>query len=92
MPEEPRLTPATAEDLEQALAFALRFDGRKRTHTGDELMARITAEPLVKYLDRAGFVVMRRLASGDLQTRRRGSPNPERALESIKPVHTLLDG
>jgi hypothetical protein len=66
MPEEPRLTPATAEDLEQALAFALRFDGRKRTHTGDELMARITAERLVKYLDRAGFVVMRRLASGDL--------------------------
>ena len=66
MPDENRLTPASAEDLEQALAFALRFDGRKRTHTGEELMARITAERLVKYLDRAGFVVMRRPAGGDL--------------------------
>src|SRR5690242_16688704 len=57
--------PATTEDLEQLLAFAVRFDGRKRSHTGDELMARITAKRLVK-LDRAGFVMMRRPASGDL--------------------------
>ena len=46
MPADPRLIPATAEDIEEALAFALRFDGRKRAHGGDELMARITAERL----------------------------------------------
>jgi 8-oxo-dGTP diphosphatase len=51
--EEPRLTPATVEDLEQALAFALRFDGRKRTHTGDELMARITAALVAIHIDRS---------------------------------------
>jgi hypothetical protein len=54
------LTPATIEDLESVLAFALRFNGRKRTHTGDEFMARITAERLVEHLDRCGFVVMRK--------------------------------
>jgi hypothetical protein len=31
------LTPASADDLAYALAFALRYNGRKRVHTGDEL-------------------------------------------------------
>jgi hypothetical protein len=39
-----------------ALSFALRFDGRKAWHKGDELMARITAEHLIKHLELAGFV------------------------------------
>ena len=38
------LTPATIEDIEDAIAFSLRFDGRQRARTGDEFMARITAE------------------------------------------------
>ena len=66
MPEDPRLTPASTDDVKDALAFALRFDGRKRTHSGDELMARITAEHLVKHLERSGFVVMRKPPIGDL--------------------------
>jgi hypothetical protein len=66
MPEEARLTPVSAEDLEQTLAFALRFDGRKRAHGADELMARITAERLVRHLDRSGLVVMRKPAFSDL--------------------------
>ena len=74
MPEDLRLIPAAAEDIEEALAFALRFDGRKRAHGGDELMARITAERLVKHLDRSGFVVMRKPPSGDLYGLQRG-PN-----------------
>ena len=57
------LTLATPDDVAQGLAFALRFDGRKRVHTGDEHMARITADRLVKYLERAGFVVMKRPAN-----------------------------
>jgi len=60
MPDDDRMTPATPDDLEQAIAFALRFDGRKRVHNGDEFMARITAQRLVAHLRRSGFVVMRR--------------------------------
>jgi hypothetical protein len=42
MPDTPeRLTPASAEDLADALAFALRFEGRKRVHNAGEIMARI---------------------------------------------------
>jgi hypothetical protein len=43
-------------DLASALAFALRYNGRKRVHTGDEMMARITAERLIAHLEQAGFV------------------------------------
>jgi hypothetical protein len=55
-----RLTPATPEDLAAALAFALRFQGRKRVHNADEIMAEIVAKRLVEHLERAGFVVMKR--------------------------------
>ena len=42
----------------QSLSFALRFNGRRRVQSGDELMVQITAERLVEYLERAGYVVM----------------------------------
>jgi hypothetical protein len=42
------------------LSFALRYQGRKRVHQGDELMARIAAERLVQHLERCGFVVMKK--------------------------------
>jgi|SRR5271166_3344077 len=54
------LKPATPDDLASALAFALRFQGRKRAHNADEIMAEIVAERLVDHLERAGFVVMKR--------------------------------
>ncbi len=38
--------PAASEDLVDALAFALRFDGRKRKLDTGEMMARIVAERL----------------------------------------------
>ena len=57
-----RLTPATPEDIADALAFALRFHGRKRTHNADEIMAEIVARRLVEHLERSGFVVMKRPA------------------------------
>ena len=60
MSDKPTLLPATADDIEDAIAFALRFDGRKRTHTGDEFMARITAQRLVRHLEMSGFVVMKK--------------------------------
>jgi hypothetical protein len=39
-----------------ALAFALKFDGRKRAHNADELMSEIVAKRLVEHLERSGFV------------------------------------
>ena len=58
MPDD--LRPATTDELAQALAFALRFQGRKRVHQGDELMANITAERLIRHLEQSGFVVMKK--------------------------------
>jgi hypothetical protein len=54
------LSPASLDDLADALAFALRFDGRKRKHDAGEFMAAIVARRLVEHLDRAGFVVMKK--------------------------------
>jgi hypothetical protein len=63
---EPKLIPADPCDLAAALAFALRFHGRKRTHNADEIMSEVVAKRLVEHLERAGFVVMKRppLAGG----------------------------
>jgi hypothetical protein len=41
MPDADKLTPADPSDLAGALAFALRFEGRKRVHNADEIMAEI---------------------------------------------------
>jgi len=50
------LHPATAAELEESLSFALRYAGRKRVHTADDVMARVTAERLVRHLERSGYV------------------------------------
>jgi hypothetical protein len=59
-----KLTPADPDDLAEAIAFALRYSGRKRVHQADEYMARIAAERIVRHLEHARFVVMRRLPIG----------------------------
>jgi hypothetical protein len=53
------LRPATPDEIAQSLAFALRYDGRKRVHDADDIMARITAERLVRHLQQSGFVLMK---------------------------------
>ncbi len=58
------LTPADPHDLAAALAYALRYQRRKRVHNADEVMAEIVAKRLVEHLDRAGFVVMKRAPIG----------------------------
>ena len=61
MSDDPNpLCRAAAEDVADALAFALRFQGRKRVHNADELMSAIVAKRLVEHLERSGFVVMKR--------------------------------
>jgi hypothetical protein len=54
------LTPVDPNDLAAALAFALRYSGRKRVRNADELMAEVVAKRLVEHMARAGFVVMKR--------------------------------
>ncbi len=46
-------------DLAATLAYALRYQGRKRVHNADEIMAEIVAKRLVEHLERAGFFVMK---------------------------------
>jgi hypothetical protein len=41
-------------------AFALKFEGRKRWHDADALMADVVAKRLVRYLERARYIVMKR--------------------------------
>lgn len=60
MPGPDKLAPADRNDLAESIAFALRFEGRKRKHNAAEYMAAIAAERVVRHLERAGFVVMKR--------------------------------
>jgi hypothetical protein len=59
VPDAPHLRRATADEIADALSFALRYQGRKRVHHADDTMARITAERLVQHLEASGFVLMK---------------------------------
>ena len=48
MPDPDRLTLANSSDLAAALAFALRYQGRKRVHNADEIMAESVAKRLLE--------------------------------------------
>jgi len=56
-PSEP-LTPADPADLAATLAFGLRYQGHKRVHKADEIMAKIVAGKLVNHLAQAGFALL----------------------------------
>ena len=45
----------------RARGFCCCFQGRKYVHNADELMSEIVAKRLVEHLERAGFVVMKRM-------------------------------
>lgn len=55
------LRPATRDELVHGLAFAMRYQGRKRANDAhaDGFMARIAAERLADYLHQSGFVMKR---------------------------------
>ena len=59
MPDTPHLRPTTADEIVDALSFALRYQGRKRVHHADDTMARITAERIVQHLEASGFVLIK---------------------------------
>jgi hypothetical protein len=73
MTDDPRLRPATIEEVADSLSFALRYDGRKRVHHADDAMARITADRLVQHLRRSGFVILKRPDAVAPTTTRQGS-------------------
>ena len=60
MTDDAHLTAATAAEIAESLSFGLLYNGRKRVHDADSMMARITAQRLVEHLERAGFVLMKR--------------------------------
>ena len=55
-----KLTLAAPNDLADTLSFALRHEGRKSQHDSDKLNTDIVAQRLVRHLDRAGYVVMKK--------------------------------
>lgn len=57
---ETPLRPASRDEITQALAFALQYDGRKRTRDTADYMARIAAERLAQHLEQSGFVLMKK--------------------------------
>jgi hypothetical protein len=59
MTDASTLRPADPAEVADALAYALRYDGRHHVHHADGVMARITADYLIRYLAQAGFVLMR---------------------------------
>jgi hypothetical protein len=59
MTNAPQLRPADSAEVADALAYALLYDGKRRVHHADNVMARITAERLIRHLARSGFVLMR---------------------------------
>ena len=60
MPDADRPTADDPKNFANALAFALRHIGRKRTHCAAEMMAGIVSKRLVDHLERSGFVVMKK--------------------------------
>ena len=54
------LRPASPGEFQDTLAHGLQFKGRKRVHTADDVMARVTAERLAELVEQSGFVVMKR--------------------------------
>jgi hypothetical protein len=59
MTDERPLRPATVEELEDTLTFALRFKGRKRWDGAGPMISAIAAESLRIALEEAGYVIMK---------------------------------
>ncbi len=60
MPHADKLPPADPADIAGSLAFALRYEGRTRNHSADDIMADIVAKRLVDHLQRSGFVILKK--------------------------------
>jgi hypothetical protein len=79
MPDEPpNLRPADPDELRHNLSLALRTDGRRRFRHGDELMANVTADHLIRWLEERNYVVMKKAPEmGGFAHIAQGPPKPE---------------
>ncbi len=77
-PARPAPRPASVEEIVAALSFALRFDGRKPFPQAGSLMARITAEHLLRHLERCGFEIRKRPDAAAPSTSHHGRPAPSK--------------
>ena len=61
MTDDPtKLLPADPDELRLAISLALQRDGRRRFRHSDDLMAKLVADHLVRYLEQRNFVVMQK--------------------------------
>src|SRR6202035_2357497 len=61
MTDDPaKLLPADPDELRLALSLALQRDRRRRFRHGDDLMAKLVADHLVRCLQQSNYVIMRR--------------------------------
>jgi hypothetical protein len=54
------LRPASPDEFKAVLSYALRYLGRRRVDTVDDIMAQVTAERLALLVEQSGMVVMKR--------------------------------
>lgn len=55
-----KMSPADPDELRLALSLALQCDGRRRFRHGDDLMAKLVADHLVRYLEARNFIIMQK--------------------------------
>jgi hypothetical protein len=61
MTDDPaNLHPADPDEVRLAISMALQRDGRRRFRHGDDLMAKLVADHLVRYLEARNYVVMQK--------------------------------
>ena len=56
----PNLSPADPDELHLAPSLALQRDGRRRFRHVDDLMAKLVADHLIRYLEARNYVVMQK--------------------------------
>ena len=82
MPDD-KLKPADPDDLARDIAFALRFEGRKRKRDADDSMASIAADRIVRHLERA-YVILKKPPIGGTATLDPPPRWPHTKIEDLK--------
>jgi hypothetical protein len=78
MTDDPaKLAPADPDELRLAISLALQRDGRRRFRHGDDLMARIVADHIIRSLEERNYVVMQKPPVGDFSGIARGAKSEE---------------
>jgi hypothetical protein len=78
MSDDPaKLSPANPDELRLAISLALQRDGRRRFRHGDDLMAKLVADHIIRCLEERNYVVMRKPPAGDFSGIARGAKSEE---------------